>query len=175
MGKNKSFFGFLLFISILILGFSAIAQKSSTKPAKINFKDLVGKWTYQGTTPQLIIPQSTKTPSAAPADTSKSAPAHPQSDVVKLDKNKFAPMHKAVTVFNNSNLEFLADKSCVKTKGENKVSYTWKNSGKNVLYLKTAQSKDKIKLEVRALNSDTLLLSQSFETGSLYFFYLREK
>jgi hypothetical protein len=175
MGKNKLIIGFLIYISIIILGFPAMAQQTSTKPAKINFKDLPGKWTYQGTTPHLIIPQSTAKPAATQADTSKAAAAHPQSAAMKIDKNKFVPMHKAVLTFNNSNLEFLADKSCVKTKGETKVIYTWKSSGKNVLYLKSPQSKDKMKLEVRNLNSDTLLLSQSFETGSLYFFYLREK
>ena len=175
MGKNKTAFGFLVFISIFILGFSAMAQQASTKAVKINFKELPGKWTYQGTTPQLIIPQSAIKPVATPVDTNKSAHSHTQPEAVKLDKNKFIPMHKAVTIFNNSNLEFLADKTCVKTKGENKVTYTWKNSGKNLLYLKNSQSKDKIKLEVRNLNSDTLLISQSFETGSLYFFYLREK
>jgi hypothetical protein len=175
MGKNKTAIGFLVFISIFILGFSAMAQQASTKAVKINFKELPGKWTYQGTTPRLIIPESAIRPAPKTADTGKSASAHPQSETMKLDKSKFVPMHKATLIFNNSNLEFLADKTCVKTKGENKVTYTWKKSGKNLLYLKSAQSKDKIKLVVSNLNSDTLLLSQSFETGSLYFFYLREK
>ena len=175
MGKNKSAIGFLLFISILILGFSAMAQKTSTKPAKINFKELPGKWTYQGTTTHLTIPQTAVKPASTPVDSTKALSAHPQSDAMKVDRNKAAPMHNAVITFNNSNLEFLADKSCVKIKGENKVTYTWKNSGKNILQLKSPKSKDKIKLEICTLNSDTLLMSQSFEIGSVYFFYLREK
>jgi hypothetical protein len=175
MRKNKTAIGFLLFISVLILGCSAMAQQSATKPVKINFKDLVGKWTFQGTTTHYTIPQTIARPAPNPADTSKSKQAHPQSEAIKFDKNKLIGMHKASVNFSNSNLEFLADKSCIKTKGETKVTYTWKNSGKNVLYLKTLQSQDKIKLEVRALNRDTLLMSQSFETGSLDFFYLREK
>lgn len=152
-----------------------MAQQANPKPVKINFKDLPGKWTYQGTTPQITMPKTAAKPAATTADTSKPASAHPQSDAVKLDKNKFVAMHKASTTFNNSNLEFFANKYCVKTKGEAKVTYTWKNSGKNILYLKTADSKDKIKLEVRQLSGDSLMICQSFETGSLYFFYLREK
>ncbi|GEM_PF-736069 len=175
MGKNKSAIGFLIFISIFILGYTAMAQQASPKPVKINFKDLPGKWTYQGTTPQILMPKTPAKPAATTADTSKAAAAHPQSDAVKLDKNKFVAMHKASVTFNNSNLEFFTNKYCVKTHGENKVTYTWKGSGKNVLTLKTPESKDKIKLEVRQLSGDSLLMCQSFETGNLFFFYLREK
>lgn len=180
MGKNKSATGFLLFIAILIMGFSAKAQQAGTKPVKINFKDLVGKWTYQATTPYIVTPKSTAkpatTPATTPADTSKSSAAPRLVDPgVKLDKNKFAPMHKASTTFNNANLEFTANKTCVKTHAENSVTYTWKTSGKNILYFKTQQSKDKTKMEIKKLNSDTLQLTQTFDVGSLTFFYLREK
>jgi hypothetical protein len=163
----------LLFIAFIIPGLTVSAQKTDSKTAAVvNLKEIVGKWNYLQTTPSINIAKTYAKPAASVADTSKVKTA-PQAGI-RLDKNKFREMHKASLNFNNANLEFLVDKTCIKTRADS-VKYSWKTSGKNVLNIRNLKTKEKIKFEVRKLNSDTLQIAQTFESGSLTFSYLRVK
>ena len=161
-----------LFISVVIPGLTASAQKKDSKPVNINFLDIIGKWTYLQTKPNINIQKAQVKQETFVSDTAKTKPAN--RTAIPLDKNKFREWHKASLTFNNTSLEFLSGKKLIKTRSDT-VTYSWKKSGNNFLNLKNLKTNEKTRFEVRTLNSDTLQLAEYFDVGSLYFFYLRAK
>ena len=174
MKKNQLTAYLLLFISVLIIGIPAVAQKSGSAAVQINFKDLTGKWQYLKTTTVLNASAYIKQPASSGDTTRKQATTTSSVNRQQLDKSKLREISKGTSVFKNSSLEFFPDQTVVKTNANKSDKYTWKKK-KNTLTLKNLSSKEKIKVEVLNLKSDTLKFAENFESGSLYIFYLRVK
>ncbi|MCX6286913.1 MAG: hypothetical protein NTY96_07350 [Bacteroidetes bacterium] len=129
-----------IFISLIILGFTASAQVTNPKPATINFQDLLGKW-----------------------------------KTVRIAADNFFQPPAPKPVVSPTIMEFLPDKTATKTSGEKSEKYSWKTKKKNILLTKNLTTKEKTKMEVFKLNSDTLLVTQYLKNGNLYIFYLKVK
>lgn len=165
-----------IFISLIMLGFTASAQVTNPKPATINFQDLLGKWkTVRIAADNFFQPPAPK-PVVSPTDTSKKQAApKPTADIRNMDRKSLVNLKNTAISMKNSILEFLPDKTATKTSGEKSEKYSWKTKKKNILLTKNLTTKEKTKMEVFKLNSDTLLVTQYLKNGNLYIFYLKVK
>ncbi|MCX6280457.1 MAG: hypothetical protein NTU51_00660 [Bacteroidetes bacterium] len=170
MKKNKLTVYLSILISLILLGTYASAQETVSKPVNtVNFPDLLGKWkTHRISANNIFQPLP---PKPAVQDTAKKQAAPQQ----KMDKTQMVELKKTAVAMRNSVMEFLPDKSAVKTTADKSEKYSWKTKKKDLLTIKNLTTKEKTKMQIFKLNSDTLQVVQILKSGNLYVFYLREK
>jgi len=164
-----------IFITIIILGLPALAQKKQSQVPAVNFSNILGKWSILQITPRMTDTAATGLQRSTSHDTTNKTTANQPQTKARPEKAKFAEMNKNVRRFNNSTFEFFPDKTTVITRNSKPDKYSWKKKKKTMLVLKNVTTKEKISLQVLKLNSDTLHFTQALTTGSLDVIYIKVK
>ncbi|MCX6284072.1 MAG: hypothetical protein NTW31_07555 [Bacteroidetes bacterium] len=148
------------------------------KPPAINFQDLIGKWHILEITVQNIFEPAPPAPAVSQEGSSTdsvsnkprapkpggnppgaSASGKPKSDV---------PLRQAT-------IEFLPDKTAFKAVADKSEKFTWKTKKKNKVVMKNLKTKEKTKLDIFRLNSDTLKVIAHIPSGDIFIVYQKVK
>ena len=173
-----------LVVPALLPGYTASAQKKAPIPVQVNFHDIIGKWKYIKSLPYsmylstLAKPASTQPASAKPASphdtaTKKAETQKTTQPLTPEEKNKRIEMKKSALSVKSSGMEFLPDKTAMKTYPDKTEKYTWKEKKNNTMIITNLTTKEKIKTEVLKLKNDTLQLLEHLSSGDVYVLYLR--
>lgn len=174
--KKSQFTTYLtIFISVIILGLPAFAQKKKSQNVAINFSNIIGKWSISTLTPKMADTAAAGLKRSTSHDTTNKTAATQTQARPKVDKGKYAEINKSVRRFNNSTFEFFPDKTTVITRNSKPDKYSWKKKKKTMLVLKNVTTKEKISLQVLKLNSDTLHFTQNLNSGSLDVIFVKVK
>ncbi|MEI7491419.1 MAG: hypothetical protein WCK92_08475 [Bacteroidota bacterium] len=180
-----------LLILFITLGLVASAQESSPKtqdttkaiavvkriPQAINFQDLIGKWHILEITVQNIFepapPVSAVSQEGSPTDTVSNKPRAPKPGNPGGLRANGKPMSNVP--FREATMEFLPDKTAVKAVADKSEKFRWKAKKKNKVVMKNLLTKEKTKLDIFSLNSDTLKVIAHIPSGDVYIVYQKMK